>query len=83
MQFFVKKNKKNSIAQGLRAMPPDPRLWYVLELHHFAQLTTQLRHFSSEKILTFGPSSPLLAKSWLHACLRMCRGVEILDLQNR
>ena len=57
------------------ASPPDPRLYEVIELHHLAQLPTQSRHFSNKKILA--SKAPPLTKSGLHACLWVCRRVEM------
>ena len=59
---------------------PWPPIYDMLELHHFAQLTIQLRHFSCKKNIFWIkllPPPPPLAKSWLHAYLRVCRGVEM------
>ena len=57
------------------ALHLDPCLYEMIELPLFAQLATRSRSFSNKKKLTSKP--PPLAKSWLHACLWMCRRVEM------
>ena len=68
--FFLEKSKNCAATE---ALPSNPRLYKMIELKHLGQLATQLRHFLSEKTLTSKP--PPLAKSWLHACLWVCREV--------
>ena len=72
--YFLSKKQKNR--PTIVVLPPDLHLYEMTELHHFAQLATRSRHFWNKKILTLKP--PSLEKSWLHACLWMCRGIDIL-----
>ena len=65
-------SRKKKIAQQLG----------MLEYLHFAQLATQLRHFSNKDILTLESSPPPSAKSCLHVCLWVCRGVESVNVQS-
>ena len=73
--FFTK--NKNRPATG--AMPPDLRLYKIVE-YHFAKLATQSKHFSNKKTWTFKPTP--LAKFWLHTNLSMWRRVENEGQQN-
>ena len=35
------------------ASPPDPRLYEMIDLHHFAQLAIKSRYFSNKKFVNF------------------------------
>ena len=47
---FLEKSKNRSAA---RALPPDPCLYEMIELHHFAPHATQSRHFLSKNFFNF------------------------------
>ena len=79
--FFLEKKIKK-LLNG-RGICPQAHVYDMLEFHHFANLATPLRHFSNEKISTFGLSPPPFSKILV---ARLFTGVpesRNVDLQNR
>ena len=80
--LFFLKNKSKKLPKDWGICPQIP-IYDMLALHHFAQLFTELRHFSSEKLLTLGFSHPPLFCKILVACLFTgVSGSRDVDIQN-
>ena len=50
--IFLEKSKSHTVT---RALPTDLFLYKMIELQHFAQLTTQSRYFSNKQNFNFEP----------------------------